>query len=95
MGLETLKQVRIDLTDPAMWQTGSIGPIEGPNCFGGRIELVGGGSEYAENAAYVNAFLPPPFTDLVAFNDAKGTTHTDVLAVLDQAIAAWQTDGGK
>lgn len=31
--------------------------------------------------------LPDGFSDVVAFNDAETTTHADVLAVIDRAIA--------
>lgn len=44
-------------------------------------------SEFRMATAYLTEALPPSWWGVSVFNDAKATTHADLLAMFDRAIA--------
>lgn len=93
---ETLERVRELLSDRKRWTKGTYArtgnnrdvdvfdPKAAKFCILGAIRRVNG--TYTQEAA--DAFDSLTDDDPAGFNDKRGTTHTDLLAVIDKAIAA-------
>jgi hypothetical protein len=92
---------------PEKWQKGDYGSVEGCMCALGACRVaIYGTTEFLigidwrgdENglAKALRAALPKrwsqSFSGVSDFNDAPGTTHADVMALFDRAIAAASDD---
>lgn len=87
--VETLRKARDWLSDPAHWTKCSTGSHGGPTCAIGAIERFNRGSWWGRATWLLSAQLPPmKGTCIINFNDDPSTTHADVLALFDRAIAA-------
>ena len=87
-----LQAVRDRLTPPDMWQQGSYGGEEGPNCIIGAIRVVTQqlfGRQFNARVAISNANIRRP---IIGFNDNH--THKEVLALIDTAIKTEKTKAG-
>lgn len=60
----------------------SVGADPGVDCLDLEAELL-----VRPVFRHLQTHLPPGFVDLAAFNDAVGTHHSDVMALLDRALA--------
>ena len=56
-------------------------------CTVGAMTCASGQTLTEARASILRAHLPKPFDNLVNFNDHPDTTHADVLALFDRAIA--------
>lgn len=96
-----LQQVRDLLADPKRWTQGSYARDADGNplsyrhpdavclCLDGAVIEIAGdteGARYTEMQAHLEA--QNDGNNYANFNDAEDTTHADVLAFLDKAIAA-------
>ncbi|WP_424974222.1 DUF6197 family protein [Dinoroseobacter sp. S124A] len=91
--LEVLRAARAHLSDPARWYRGDFcesdwdGPKgQAPCCALGAVGLFACGKGSAYEA--LQAVLPEPRGSVTFYNDAPSTTHADILALYDRAIAA-------
>ena len=98
--LETLIAARALIASPESWikdnsaQDANGVPVgtfyEGACkfCTVGAITCASGETLTETRASILRAHLPKPFDNLVNFNDHPDTTHADVLALFDRAIAS-------
>ena len=85
---QVLLDTREFLSDPNNW-TRFANERYGRYCLRGAIRYRGDWQRGARIGAMgaVLDQLPPEFSSVVDFNDHPSTTHADVLAVLDRALA--------
>mgnify|MGYP006346210075 CR=1 FL=1 len=95
--LDALIKARDHISDPAMWYKGGYsddgrtGAEDGfPCCAMGALVWVNPDVGIFCNDAYrpLRDALPAEWTSIPYFNDAPATTHADILALFDRAIAA-------
>ena len=92
--LTILTAARNIITDPAMWYQGDYTAsgewnTDEPCCAEGAIKRAAHcRSAYSYNAVTYIAAFTPNHMGIHRFNDADDTTHADVMAVFDRAIAA-------
>ena len=95
--LDALIKARDHISDPAMWYKGGysefgfIGAENGlPCCAMGALIWAAQDLQYAHDyyrSALLDALLDGGHS-IANFNDAPATTHADILALFDRAIAA-------
>lgn len=84
--LERLERGRAWLADPGQWRKGARGYVgESPCCAIGALGERRLG-DAAENALL--EALPAGECSVINYNDRPSTTHADILALYDRAIAA-------
>ena len=98
--LVTLIAARALIATPEAWIQGRfaqdangvpVGPFDEwacKFCTVGAITCASGEPLTETRASILRAHLPKPFDNLVNFNDHPDTTHADVLALFDRAIAS-------
>lgn len=97
--VEVLQAARAKIEKPETWikgdyaRTAPDGNPIGPACDNAKCWCTAGAVDAASDYTYTNAWyyltlaLPSPWVEIVHFNDAPDTTHDDVLALFDRAIA--------
>jgi hypothetical protein len=87
---EILRTVRDRIARPGAWCQRSSGRHDGSHCIIGWLWVVAG---YARGQQIMTTVLLPLVTaagwpGVADLNDARRTTHADVVALLDRAIAS-------
>lgn len=90
---ENLIAARALIDTPEKWHKGSM-QYNGCFCAMGAIGEALRETGYREwirqskEFKMVDRLVPDPFRDLPLYNDYSGTTHADIMALFDRAIAA-------
>lgn len=103
--LEVLTEARALLADPKAWTQGQFargrwgGGVDvlapGAQCFcavGATMRVDARRSYRSDVSEALEAVTPPGFGDMARYNDDPITTHADILAIFDRAIA--KAEGG-
>jgi hypothetical protein len=94
--VDILKKARDHIAEPGMWYQGGYsaegiwGAVSGKPCcaLGAVIWALGVNEPPIETRAVLALDNAAPSGDTADFNDSPGTTHADVIALFDRAIAA-------
>lgn len=99
--LEILRKAREHISDPGMWFKGAYtaqgwnGIFNGsPCCAEGAIFWAAGRYEIEPTHDVIRAVSDACGREVPSFNDDPNTTHADVLAAFDRAIAAEEARHG-
>ena len=99
---EILRKAKAHISDPAMWHKGDfykghpgkdrfefrVQPTTCPACVFGAISAVTNLANHPGANACLSGALPESWNDdMVDYNDDSDTTHDDIMAWLDRAIA--------
>lgn len=90
--IENLKAAKALIDTPEKWGKGTYEP--GPDCYCvvGALKAANGWSEFEVwNTKAINALYSAcddRFEGIVDLNDHPDTTHADIMALIDRAIAA-------
>lgn len=93
--LRVLQQAREWLSDPAHWCKHRTLHETGATCSVGAIEKFNNGLWGAPYNAIDAAVPEMEHRCVINFNDARATTHADVLGLFDRAIAARRAEIGQ
>lgn len=106
---ETLIAAKALIGTPEKWGKGQFRDANGRLCARGACGIASGKSFASKEASWAEyeliRFLPPrvdhrswqshgPLSALANYNDDPATTHTDMMALFDRAIAAQETSNG-
>jgi len=92
---DVLIAARAIIADPAMWYqgdwsaSGELRDLDEPCCAEAAIRRIAP-RDTAHHTIERMAQFTPDYTQLRIFNDATATTHADIMAVFDRAIAGEQ-----
>jgi hypothetical protein len=89
---ENLIAARALIDTPEKWGKGEYEPRPGCYCAMGAVAVAAGMDGRFDDIfgqeEHVRLEAQAPGRDVVNFNDAAGTTHADIMALFDRAIAA-------
>lgn len=88
---ENLIAARALIDTPEKWGKGKYEVSSGCYCAMGALGMAGHGDVIMftdEEASALRAGMPSGYFSITRFNDRPNTTHADILALFDRAIAA-------
>lgn len=87
---ENLIAAKALIDTPEKWGKGTYEPSPGCYCALGALDAASEGGRWTpfEVMAALTIALPDSAKDIVAFNDDPNTTHADIMALFDRAIAS-------
>jgi hypothetical protein len=84
--VKNLKAAKVLIDTPEKWGKGSLQPAD--NCFCAIGAVMDVSMDWVAGANRLSEHLPDGFRRVVEYNDHPDTTHADIMALFDRAIAA-------